>query len=276
MPSMSLLSDFSIDQTGLSAGIPTLSRRDILPTSVAGGPVTFTAVNTGITYRWVVTQTPGSSVSLSGSTSQVCTLAAELEGGYLVRLIADEGLATEDISELYFGIGVLVNGTRYALPALTETVQDNSIASPEFGWLEKLLGVIRALVAGVYPGSNWTGTTTDATPTEIYLGGVALAREVVGLNTVTPYTITVKAFDPLHGGNGKVWKIECAAINTGATTAILLDIPVITIIGQTDPSGGGSGTDTWDIAATVDAASDTLRLTVTGEAGVTIDWEAQS
>lgn len=270
------LSDFAIDQTGLSAGVPTVSRRDILPTSIAGGPVTFTADNVGITYKWEVTQTPGSSVALSGATSQICTIAAELEGGYLVRLTANEGLPTEDIAELYFGIGVLVNGVRYPLPALNETVQDNSIGTPEFGWLEKELVILRALVAGVYPGSNWSGATTDATPTELYLGGVALAREIVPLNDLTHYSIIVKAFSPTLSGVGKVWRVEFAATNVGATTSALLDIPVVTILGQTDVSGGGTGTDLWDIAATVDAASDSLVLTATGEAAVNIAWVAQS
>lgn len=270
------LSDFAIDQTGLAPGVPTVSRRDILPTSLAGGPVTFTAVTAGLTYKWEVTQTPGSIVPLVGSTAQICTIAAEMTGGYLVRLTVNEGLPTEDIAELYFGIGVLINGIRYPLPALTETVQDNSIGTPEYGWLEKELAVIRAIVAEIFTGTAWYGDTVDATPTEIYEGGVPPGREAIPLNAVTPYTITVRAFDPLHGGQGKVWKIEFATINTGATTSILLDIPVITIIGQSDSPGGGVGTDLWDVDVSVHTPSDTLVLTVTGEAAVNIAWEAHS
>lgn len=270
------LSDFAIDQSGLAAGVPTVARRDILPTSIAGGPVTFTAVTGGLTYKWEVTQTPGSAVPLTGATAQICTIPAEMTGGYLVRLTANEGLPTEDISELYFGIGVLINGIRYPLPALTETVQDNSIGTPEYGWLEKELAVIRAIVAEIFTGTAWSGTTLDATPTELYEGGVAPGREAIPLNTVTQYTIKVKAFDPLHGGSGKVWKIDFATINTGASTSALLDIPVITIIGQSDPAGGGAGTDLWDVAVTVDAASDTIILTATGDIATTITWAAES
>jgi hypothetical protein len=273
---MMALSDFAIDQVGLSAGVPTVSRRDILPTSIAGGPVTFTADNVGITYKWEFTQTPGSSVVPVGAGSQICTLPAELEGGYLVRLTANEGFPTEDISELYFGIGVLVNGVRYPLPALNETVQDNSIGTPEFGWLEKELAILRALVAGVFTGSSWLGTTADATPTELYLGGVAPTREIVPLNDLTYYSIMVKAFSSLHGGAGKIWRVEFAVKNLGSGMTSLLDIPVITILGQTSVPGGGSGTDLWDIAATVDAMTDSLILTATGEAALNVTWVAQS
>jgi hypothetical protein len=199
-----------------------------------------------------------------------------MTGGYLVRLTVNAGFPTEDISELYFGIGVLINGIRYPLPALTETVQDNSIGTPEYGWLEKELAVIRAIVAEIFIGTTWSGTTVDATPTEIYEGGVAPGREAIPLNTVTQYSIKVKAFVPLHGGSGKVWKIDFATISTGASMSALLDIPVITIIGQSDPAGGGAGTDLWDVAVTVDAASDTLILTVTGEAATMITWAAES
>lgn len=267
------LSDFAINQSGLVPGVPTIARRDILPTSIAGGSVAFTAVTAGLTYLWEVTQTPGSTVPLVGNTAQTCTIAAEMTGGYLVRLTVNAGFPTEDISELYFGIGVLINGIRYPLPALTETVQDNSIGTPEYGWLEKELAVIRAIVAEIFIGTTWSGTTVDATPAEIYEGGVPPGRESIPLNAVTHFTINVKAFDSTRG---KVWKMEFATLNTGATTSALLDIPVITIIGQSDLAGGGAGTDLWDVAATVDAASDTVILTVTGEAATTIAWAAVS
>lgn len=267
------LSDFAINQFGLVPGVPTIARRDILPTSIAGGSVAFTAVTAGLTYKWEVTQTPGSAVPLVGNTAQTCTIAAEMTGGYLVRLTVNEGFPTEDISELYFGIGVLINGIRYPLPALTETVQDNSIGTPEFGWLEKELAVIRAIVAEIFTGTAWMGDTVDATPTEIYEGGVPPGREAIPLNAVTSFTVSIKAFDLTRG---KVWKLEFATINTGATTSALLDIPVVTIIGQSDLAGGGAGTDLWDVDVTVDAPTDTLVLTVTGEAATNITWDARS
>jgi hypothetical protein len=196
-----------------------------------------------------------------------------MTGGYLVRLTANKGLPTENISELYFGIGVLINGLRYPLPALTETIQDNSIGTPGFGWLEKELAVIRAIVAEIFTGTAWAGDTVDATPTEIYEGGVPPGREAIPLNSVTHFTVNVKAFDLARG---KVWKIEFATLNTGATTSALLDIPVVTIIGQSDLAGGGAGTDLWDIDVSVHAPSDTLVLIVTGEAATNITWEARS
>jgi len=58
-------------------------------------------------------------------------------GGYLIRLTVDAGLPTEDVSVLYLGIPL--PGSGLPVPALNETIFDNSINDPPYrGWEEKL------------------------------------------------------------------------------------------------------------------------------------------
>jgi hypothetical protein len=269
------LSDFTIDQLGLAPGAPGAARRDLLPTSVAGGPVTLAAVTGGLTYKWEVTQTPGSVVPLTGATSQTCTIPAEIEGGYIAHLTVNEGLPTESISELYFGIGIFINGTRYALPALTETIEDNSISHPEYGWLDKILAIFRALSAGIVTGIEWSGDTASDVPQEIFVGGVALSREIVPVNASTAYTLVITSLDDSQVYS-KTWRVECTVIRNFADVTTLVDIPVITILSQTSVSGSGTGTDLWDVAVTVDDADESLVVTVTGGHLTNIGWKAKA
>jgi len=270
---MATLSDFRINQ--LATGTYTVSRRDLLPTSLAGTPIELEAENASLTYKWEVTQTPGSTVSLTGSTAQVCTIPAEIEGGYLARLTANEGLPTESISELYFGIGLVIDGVRYAVPALTETIQDNSIGHPEYGWHEKFIELLRALTTGVVIDTTWQGDTTNNTPTEIYVGGVSLARKSVLVDAATAYDFCITALNSAQTGS-KTWRVECTVIRDNADNTSFVDVPVVTILAQTDVSGGGSGTDLWDVAVTVDDSDDTIVLTVTGQAATNIGWAARA
>jgi hypothetical protein len=126
---------FRIDQA--APGTVDVARRDLKPFSVDGA-ISFVAVNPGHTYRWEITQAPGSSAPVTGATSQTCSIDAEVRGGYSVKLTTNEGTASEEINELYFGIPFQMSGL--AAPALNETIQDNSQGTPEQGWWEKMFG----------------------------------------------------------------------------------------------------------------------------------------
>lgn len=132
---------FTIDQIGLPAGQPDRARQDIIP---GGPPVQFSAVfppPTHATYKWeFLTQPSGVSLTFSDPTIHNPTVNFGLNyGGYLVRLTVDEGLATEDVSVRY--VGLKWPTSSLAVPALTETNQDNSQAphTGYRGWEEKLL-----------------------------------------------------------------------------------------------------------------------------------------
>lgn len=162
---MTNLASFRINQT--LDGNFGLARRDILPTSGAG-ELEFEAENAGLVYRWEVIQPPGSSVPIGSSTAQFATFAAEMDGGYLVKLTVNPGLADEDVDILYFGIGTDINGDLFCLPALNETTQDNSLGHPEWGWWEKIYIFLKQLasLAGTGGGGGDTffeaGTGTDS------------------------------------------------------------------------------------------------------------------
>lgn len=152
---MTTLASFRINQ-GVSLGSYDVARRDIEPTSSAG-EVTFEAYNPSLVYVWEVTQPPGSSVTIGSSTSQTATFAAEVDGGYIVKLTVNPGSPDEDVSTLYFGIATDINGTGFCLPSLNETIQDNSLGHPEWGWWEKMYSFLRELAS--FAGSGGSADT---------------------------------------------------------------------------------------------------------------------
>jgi hypothetical protein len=141
---MANLARFRINQS--TTGTFGYARRDILPTS-GSVDVQFEAENAGLVYLWEVIQPPGSNVIIGGTTSQTATFSAEIDGGYIAKLTVNPGSADEDVDSLYFGIGTDINGTLFCLPALNETIQDNSIGHPEWGWWEKLYAFLRELAS---------------------------------------------------------------------------------------------------------------------------------
>lgn len=161
---MANLARFRINQS--TTGTFGYARRDILPTSEAV-ELQFEAENAGLVYLWEVIQPPGSNVIIGGTTSQTATFAAEIDGGYIAKLTVNPGSADEDVDSLYFGIGTEIDGNRFCLPALNETIQDNSIGHPEWGWWEKLYTFLRELAsfAGTGGGGDTffeAGSGTDA------------------------------------------------------------------------------------------------------------------
>lgn len=132
---------FTIDQATLPAGIPGRARQDIIP----GGAVTqFAAVfvpPNHTTYAWeFLAQPPGVALAFSDPTIHNPTVDFGLNyGGYLVRLTVDAGLLTEDVAVLYVGMVWPFSGL--AVPALTETQQDNSVApfTGVRGWEQKII-----------------------------------------------------------------------------------------------------------------------------------------
>jgi len=161
---MANLASFRINQT--LDGTFGYARRDIVPTSSAT-ELELEAENAGLVYRWEVIQPPGSNVPIGGSTAQFATFAAEMDGGYLVKLTVNPGAADEDVLVLYFGIGTDIDGNTFCLPALNETTQDNSLGHTEWGWWEKLYTFLRELasLAGSGGGGDTffeAGTGTDS------------------------------------------------------------------------------------------------------------------
>jgi hypothetical protein len=155
---------FKIVQDGSSPGYG-IARRDILA-AYPTGSITFEAEQPGLVYSWEVVQPPGSSVTIGGSTQQIATFDAMLDGGYIVKLTVNPGTADEDVDLLYFGIATDINGTGCCLPALNETTQDNSLGHPEWGWWEKLYTFLRELASLAGTGGGDTFFEVGETGTD--------------------------------------------------------------------------------------------------------------
>lgn len=100
------------------------ARDDIQPFSV-GGIVTLEAQDlTHATYTWSVFGKPIDGVApVLTPVGAVCTAQLEERGGYLIQLVVDAGLPTEDVDILYIGLPLANSGL--PIPAEYETNQDN-------------------------------------------------------------------------------------------------------------------------------------------------------
>lgn len=79
-------------------------------------------------------------------------------GGHLIRLTVDVGMITEDVQVLYMGIRLPVSGL--ALPALEETIFDNSVDDPAYrGWESKIDAYLKwvdsVIGGGVVTPTGW-------------------------------------------------------------------------------------------------------------------------
>lgn len=114
---------FRIGQSGVFEAYGR-ARDDVQPFSV-GGIVTLEAQDlTHATYTWSVFGKPIDGVApVLIPAGGVCTAQLEERGGYLIQLVVDAGLPTEDVDILYVGLPLANSGL--PLPAEYETNQDN-------------------------------------------------------------------------------------------------------------------------------------------------------
>jgi hypothetical protein len=161
------------------------------------------------------------------------------------------------------------------IPRMTTTQRD-SISSPSIGlkifntttgkdntyngssWEEVASGDI----------SSWSGLTTNAVETELFLGGVTNSRYTMQSNSTTVFQLLCVARDGTNN-KSKVWKIEAVSQRDSSNSSALVGTPTYTVIAQSDISGG---TDDWDISVTVNDTDETFRILVTGQASINIAW----
>ena len=115
---------------------------------------------------------------------------------------------------------------------------------------------------------NWYATTSNVTPTEILLGGTAAQYCVLLNNSAIMFDIQIIA-GVTGAGNTSSWTIR-GAIKRGANAAstVLVGTPTVTVTGQ------DAGASAWAVAATADTTNGSLKLSVTGQASTTINWNA--
>jgi hypothetical protein len=112
----------------------------------------------------------------------------------------------------------------------------------------------------------WFGTTADAAPTEIFLKGVASNRLVADAQTSACLNLTAIARDN-DANKTKAWTINVVFQRNSTSTTALVGSVIYTVLAES-----GSGTATWDVVVSANDADETIRITVTGQAGRNISW----
>jgi len=110
-----------------------------------------------------------------------------------------------------------------------------------------------------------SGTTTDATETEIFVNGVADSRITIASGYCYTFMVQISAKRTETSMECAGYKIEGVIKNDSGTTS-LVDAPTVTSIAEDDSN--------WDVTAEADDINDALVIKVTGAASKTINWAA--
>lgn len=113
---------------------------------------------------------------------------------------------------------------------------------------------------------TWSGTTSDAVATEIFLNSVTNNRFTLSVNSAIAYKMVVIAYNST-GGVGKHWEIE-GSIKRGANTVTQMIARIGSAIFE------DTGTTAWALDITGDDTNKSLKIAVTGATSTTIKWSA--
>jgi hypothetical protein len=110
------------------------------------------------------------------------------------------------------------------------------------------------------------GETTNATETEIFVGGVTNARIPVGTNTTINYSVQVVARRTDATGESAAWELKALADSFSGTVANVGNVYEV-IVARDDEN--------WLVDARADDSNNSVGIYVTGAAGKTIRWVAE-
>jgi len=109
-----------------------------------------------------------------------------------------------------------------------------------------------------------SGTTTNATETEIFVNGVASTRISIPLNTAVYYMFDVVGRRTDTSGDYAAFHIKGLASNISGTTSDIGSLYEV-VIAKTDAS--------FQVDVRADNTTDTINVYVTGSAGKTMSWK---
>ena len=112
---------------------------------------------------------------------------------------------------------------------------------------------------------GWYGETSNATPKEIFLGGVNNARFDIESESVASFEIQIIARDNV-ADHGAFYTVSGAIKRDGSNNSALLTAFTKTVVHEDDNS--------WDVAVAVNDTTDALEITVTGDATNPVRWGA--
>ena len=116
----------------------------------------------------------------------------------------------------------------------------------------------------------WHGVTTNDSATEIYFKGIAGLRYSLEPNTTSYLSLSIVA-RANSTNKSKVWDIKAVVCRDGANNSSVVGTPSYTVVAQSDSSGG---TQNWSAVLTIHDGTDTVRITVVGQASTDIIWLA--
>lgn len=109
-------------------------------------------------------------------------------------------------------------------------------------------------------------TTTNATPAVMGLTGGEAFKMTIKQDAIVAFTVRITA-STQDAAISAVWVLTGAIKNAGGVVSLLGSI-------VTTFSGADAGASTWQVAVTANDGEDCLEITVTGQAGTTIQWYA--
>ena len=126
-------------------------------------------------------------------------------------------------------------------------------------------GEITKSVGATYEGSEliFGGDTTDATATEVFLGGESNKRFTIAIDSTVAFSFITVARRTDVDGESAAYKHEGVVRN---------DAGVTSVVGSISNTALAEDTAAWDATMAADDTNDSVKLTVQGEASKNISW----
>ena len=173
------------------------------------------------------------------------------------------------------GIGYSANGDNYGVAlGYNADTNDNqfSVALGPYSETERMSEIAHNINKNDSDQENnitiggWEGSTSNATPTEIFCGGTASQRFTIRASSVLSFKLQVVARDNT-AGEVAVYHFAGAIKRDGSNNTALVGDLVKDIIAEEYA--------TWDVAVTADDSNEALKIEVTGDGSNTVQWAAR-
>lgn len=123
-----------------------------------------------------------------------------------------------------------------------------------------------AAIDNQYYRGAWSGSTSNDTPTEIFLGGAANQRLVIPADTALAFQILVVGRDTTDD-TGFAMEIRGGIIRDGSDNTSIIGFAPLTFELGNDITGA-------TVTVSADDTNEALIVTVTGHASHTVNWTA--
>ena len=128
-------------------------------------------------------------------------------------------------------------------------------------WL--IIGPLSILPSTSYQQFLLTGSTSNNTTTELFINGITNSRMTIPAGSVWRFDLEFLGKRTDAGTEAGGWSVSGVVYNNSGSSSF---------VGNVNTQSFGY-TSSWSVGATVDDATDTLRVNVTGETGKVIAWD---